>query len=301
MAELTIITPTYNRADCLRECFQSLEAQSCHDFQWIVVDDGSTDNTKELVADFMESQPDFRIDYMHKENGGKHTALNASHPYICGKYVLILDSDDTLTADAVGAVLKAWHEWDDNKNVGQIIFLKGYTQDSPVCYVEHERVPVDTLKEPRISNSGRDCCDVFRAELFQKYPFPVFPGEKFIGEGAAFFYIEAESRGVYYNQVIYLCSYRQDGLTKAGRKLRIQNPAGGKYNSSVYMDDRLPLKTRLKKAVLYICYSKFKGETVGKAIRDTKYKALAMFAVLPGLLCYHFWRKKYIEEGRNDQ
>ena len=90
-----------------------------------------------------------------------------------------------------------------------------------------------------------------------KHPFPEFPGERFLGEGSSFFFIELESKGVYINRVIYLCDYREDGLTKAGRKMRLQNPRGGRFNSMTYMHKRLPLKTRVKKAILYVCYSWF--------------------------------------------
>lgn len=112
---------------------------------------------------------------------------------------------------------------------------------------ENAEKKVDILREDRICNGGRDCCEVFRKELFTKYPFPVFPGEKFIGEGAAFYFIERSSKGVYYNRILYICNYRDDGLTKAGRQMRIRNPLGGKFNSNLYMDKRLPTKTRIKK------------------------------------------------------
>ena len=100
---LTIITPAYNRADLLKECFRSLQRQSDRDFQWIVVDDGSTDHTDQVMKEILRQKDWMDICFVRKENGGKHTALNASHPYIKGGYVLILDSDDTLTEDAVEA------------------------------------------------------------------------------------------------------------------------------------------------------------------------------------------------------
>ena len=295
MAELTIITPTYNRADCLRDCWCSLCAQTDPDFQWLIVDDGSTDNTAEVVRELRENTTAFRIDYVQKPNGGKHTALNASHPHIHGDYVVILDSDDTLTANAVETILSKWAGFADNAEVGRIIFLKGFTVDEPICHVEHPGIPVDTLKEPRIGTAGRDCCDTFRTELFTKYRFPEFEGEKFIGEGAAFFPMELESKGVYFNEVIYLCSYREDGLTKAGRKMRISYPLGGMYNSKVYMHPRLPLKTRIKKGVLYSCYAKFAGVGFGKLLRENPYKFLTVITHLPGRCLASYWRRKHAD------
>lgn len=294
MALLTIITPTYNRADCLTSCWETLRSQTSLDFQWLIVDDGSTDGTEELVRELKKNTALFSIDYIAKENGGKHTALNASHPYIRGDYVLILDSDDTLVPNAVERVLEAWKEFKSDSRVGRIIFLKGTSVEEPVCRVEHTGVPVDTLKERRIGEVGRDCCDTFRTELFIKYLFPVFEGEKFIGEGSGFFPMELESMGVYYNEVIYLCSYREDGLTKAGRRMRILNPRGGMYNSKTYMHPRLPLKTRIKKGILYSCYSRFAGEGFSEMLRDNPYKLLTTVTYFPGLALAAYWKRKHL-------
>lgn len=293
MPELTIITPTYNRAHCLADCWESLKNQTCTDFQWLVSDDGSTDDTEQLISEIRKENPTFRIDYIRKENGGKHTALNAAHPHIKGKYVLVLDSDDRLTPTAVEQVLSAWRRYESDRTVGQVIFLKGYTEAEPICYVKNEDTVVDTLEEPRIAVTGRDCADSFRTELFVKHPFPEFPGERFLGEGAAFFFIELESKGVYINQVIYLCDYREDGLTKAGKKMRLCNPLGGRYNSMVYMHPRLPMKTRMKKAMLYICYSHFAGISLGKILVENPHKLLTALALLPGTALYFYWKKRY--------
>lgn len=293
MPKLTVITPTYNRAECLNECWESLKKQTCKDFQWLIIDDGSTDNTREVVENFIANSDDIFIDYVYKENGGKHTALNKSHEHIVGDYVVILDSDDTFTENAVEDILGAWNKFDKNSEVGRVIFLKGYSEDKPICYVKSEGVPVDTLVEPRIGTDGRDCCDTFRTSLFVKCAFPVFEGERFIGEGAGFFPMELESKGVYVNKVIYLCDYREDGLTRAGRKMRLLNPLGGMYNSQVYMHKRLPFKIRLKKAVLYACYSKFANIGFSRALKESKYKALTLATWLPGLCLHLYWKKKY--------
>lgn len=293
MPTLTIITPTYNRASCLTDCWESLKSQTCTDFQWLVSDDGSTDETAVLIGQIQKENPKFCIDYIHKENGGKHTALNAAHPHIKGKYVLILDSDDRLVSTAVEQVLAAWARYESKSEVGQVIFLKGYTESEPICYVKNEDTVVDTLEEPRISVTGRDCADSFRTDLFVKHPFPEFPGEYFLGEGAAFFFIELESKGVYINRVIYLCDYREDGLTKAGKKMRLRNPLGGRFNSMVYMHPQLPIKTRLKKAVLYVCYSRFAHIPLGRAVGENPYKLLTLLALLPGAALYYYWKKRY--------
>lgn len=299
MPTLTVITPTFNRGECIKKCWASLKNQTNQDFQWLVIDDGSTDQTDQIVAEIKTRAEGIQIDYVWKENGGKHTALNAAHPYIQGKYVVILDSDDLFVPDAVSAILEAWKRYDNNREVGRVIFLKGYTVEEPICFVKNPEIPLDTLREPRIGKTGRDCCDTFRAELFCKFPFPVFQGERFIGEGAAFFEMELESKGVYINQVIYLCEYREDGLTKAGRKMRLHNPKGGMYNSKVYMHPKLSLKKRIEKGVLYSCYGKFAKVPFHESLRDNPYCVLTLATYLPGIALYWYWKHKYFEGEEN--
>ena len=238
------------------------------------------------------------VNSVRKKNGGKHTALNAAHPLIQGKYVVILDSDDRFVPEAVSLILQAWERFGQDKQVGRVIFLRGHSIDEPICYVEHENVPLDTLREPRIGSIGRDCCDTFRSELFRKYPFPVFEGERFIGEGAAFFGMELESKGVYINKVIYLGNYREDGLTKAGRKMFLQNPLGGMYNSKTYMHPRVPIKRRIEKGILYSCYAKFAKIPFPEALRENPYKVLTLITHFPGVLLYHYWNRTFFKGDR---
>lgn len=289
---ITIITPTYNREECLKKCWDSLCQQSFTGFQWLIIDDGSNDKTEEVVKGFIDNS-EFQLEYHKKKNGGKHTALNYSHPYIKGKYVAILDSDDTLTPDAIEKLVGTWNKYESNPEVGQIIYLKGYNENDPICYVNHPETVVDSLKEPRIAVTGRDCFDSYRTDLFIKYPFPEFENEKFIGEGSAFFYIELESKAVYTNDVIYICDYREDGLTKAGRSMRLKNPNGGMYNSKVYMNPVLPITTRIKKGILYGCYSKIAGKSFRSTIKENDYKVLTVLTYIPGAILAYIWEKKY--------
>lgn len=289
---LTILTPTYNRGHLLKTCYDSLAAQTDKDFEWIIVDDGSTDDTQSVVSSFEPAG--FPIVYIKKENGGKHTALNASHPHIRGKYVLILDSDDTLTEDAVASVREAWDCWDSQKNVGILTFLKGHSVDEPDCIVSDYETPVDILRYRRTSFYGSDCCEVIRSELFLKYPFPVYEGERFISECALWNRVGITHKCVYINQVIYLFEYLEDGLTKSGRSLRIRNPRGGMYISHLRMQRKNYLSQRLKYGILYCSYGFFAGMTPRTMLAGTEYKGIAALCLLPGYGLYLYWKKKYM-------
>jgi glycosyltransferase involved in cell wall biosynthesis len=288
---LSIVTPAYNRGHLLQRCCNSLTAQTDTDFEWIIIDDGSTDDTEAVVKSFPETY--FPVTYVKKENGGKHTALNASHWYIHGRYVLILDSDDMLTPDAVERVRAQWDRYADNEDVGIVTFLKGCSPDEPNCIVRDWNTPVDILSYERIPVKSTDCCEVIRAELFRKFPFPVFTGEKFVAECALWNRVAQTHKCVYINRVIYICEYLEDGLTSAGRAMRIKNPNGGMFTSNLRMVRKNSFKMRVKYGMLYTCYGFFAKKTVREMKKDCCAKAL-MYMCLPfGWALYIMWKKRY--------
>lgn len=291
---LTILTPTYNRGELLKKCYESLKVQTNKEFQWLIVDDGSTDDTERIARDFCEESPQMNIKYLRKANGGKHTALNYAHSYIEGDYVLILDSDDTLTKVAVAEAYAGWSNYEDKKEVGIVILLKGAEVDKPNAYVQDEMVPVDIMNYPRICVKGRDCCEIIRSELFKMYPFPEFRGEKFISEGALWNRVAMTHKCVYINKVIYLCEYLEGGLTKSGKSMRIRNPYGGMYTSNLRMHKKNFMKERIKSGLLYVCYGFFAQLTpIAIVTREKEHRLMKGMCLLPGFCLYVLWKKKY--------
>lgn len=292
---LTIITPTYNRKGLLKNCFRSLLNQTCFDFEWIIVDDGSTDGTREEFPVLLKKDIPFSAKYIWKENGGKHTALNASHPYIHGKYILLLDSDDTLTVNAVQKVLEGWTEYKINPEIGIVVFLKQLTDGTIVAKGARERTPLDVLNDKRICNITNDCCEIIRTELFLKYPFPVFEGERFLAETALWYRAGLDAKCVFINQPIYICEYLDGGLTKGGRELRIQNSHGGMFTSYLRMNSRCAIKERIKAGLLYVCYGYFAKIRFVEMVKKAKGCRLwTILCGLPGTALYYYWKKKYM-------
>lgn len=289
---LSIVTPTYNRAALLENCYASLLAQTDNDFEWIIVDDGSRDDTEAVVRSF--EQADFPVIYIKKENGGKHTALNASHPHIRGQYVLILDSDDTLIPTAVAQVRRGWEDWAGNGQIGLVTFLKGPAEDDPNCTGPDTGIPVDILTGRRNTIHSNDCCEVIRAELFLQYPFPVFPGERFLSECALWNRVARTHKCVYINNVIYLCEYLEGGLTKSGRSMRLRNPRGGMFTSDLRMGSNNFLSQRIKYGLLLTCYGFFAGLAPVQILKQTHCKWLAGLCLLPGYALYRLWKQKYM-------
>lgn len=104
---VSVFTPSYNRANTLHRVYESLVAQNYRDFNWIIVDDGSQDNTREVVEKFTK-EADFEIKYIYKENGGKHTAINRALKETDSELFLIADSDDSFRADALEVFVSTW-------------------------------------------------------------------------------------------------------------------------------------------------------------------------------------------------
>lgn len=289
---LTILTPTYNRAHLLGICYESLLKQTNTDFEWIIVDDGSTDNTAQVAAQFYSDR--FPVLYLRKENGGKHTALNAALTHIRGRYVLILDSDDSLTADAVLRIRNTWETYETDPSVAVVTFLKGCSPYEPNCTAALTQRPVDYFRCKRRIHRSCDCCEVIRTSVITSFPFPVFEGERFLSEAALWIRVAMEYRYVYINTVIYLCRYLEDGLTHAGRNLLIRNPKGGMFCAELGMHRKNRFILRLKNGILFCCYGLFSHHSGFRVLKQAKHKILTVLCLVPGLLLHLYWKRKYL-------
>ncbi len=291
---ITILTPTYNRKENLKNLYRSLLRQTNQNFQWLIIDDGSSDNTKEIVESFNNNN--FRIDYYYKKNGGKHTALNYSHQYIKGDWVFVVDSDDTLTENAIALVYEYIEKYGSRKDIGSFAFLKSDYSGKVLAPQLYKNDYISNVIDYRVnSNVKGDQAEVYRTEIFKRFKFPVFEGEKFLGEDYLHINAAYISNTVYVNRVIYLCEYMDGGLTKSGRKMRIQNPLGGMVHGSLYFSKRFKFKYRVKGMMLYICYGLFAKKTLIELFKnssDNKY--LFLFSCPISFILNWFWRWKYL-------
>ena len=203
---LTICTPTYNRARMLSRVYASLCRQDNTNFEWLVVDDGSTDNTADIIKKF-------EIGYIKKENGGKHTAVNEGVKAAKGDIFLILDSDDFLTDNAVTIIMEAFSNLPHKKFAG-CGFNKLF-QDWSLVGKSFKGNYVDStsLERQKYGIQG-DKAEVFFTEILRKYPFPIFKKEKFLTEAIVWNRIANDGYQIrWINQGIYLCEYQPDGLS----------------------------------------------------------------------------------------
>lgn len=306
---ITILTPTYNRAGTLPKLFESLQGQTSKDFEWIVIDDGSKDNTTELVKEFVEKAEGFLVTYLKQDNSGKHVALNNGISKAQGELIFIVDSDDWLSDNAVETILEYREKYSSQKQEKKLCgfsFLRAYsdgtvnTGEFPVDGV------IDTYRQQRINNNLLgDKAEVYYADVLKQYPFEVFEGEKFMPEDAVWLKMSGPYNMVHANRIIYYCDYLEGGLTKSGRKMKIHSPYGMMYRSSVYINDpEVALKVKVKMMLLYHIYSHFarikdkhygistEKTTAKRARISIKRSLLYYFCIVPAKIMALRWGKE---------
>ena len=287
---ISVITATYNRSKILERCFESLVRQTIQNFEWIIVDDGSMDDTAETVKEF-QKKCQFNIKYIKKNNGGKHTALNLAQQYVEGEIICFLDSDDYLTRDAISLIITYWKKYQSNPNIGVISFLKGYNDKTPIIgSVSSEEVESNHIQY-RINNKLKgDMCETVKREVFLKQKFPEFPNENFMSEGWLWVTIAYNYNTVYVNKIIYIAEYLENGLTNQGKKLRLMSPNGGMVNSLVQMGKEINIRHRVKHAILFNVYF-LSSKMNFKSYFLTKYLFIRVMTFIPAIFFYNKWRK----------
>lgn len=227
MPFITIFTPTYNRRDLIDNLYRSLLRQTQKNFEWLVVDDGSTDGTEKYFADLSSEASPFQIRYIKQDNGGKHRAINNGVNNALGKLFFIVDSDDYLTPDAIEKINQWAEALDGSRKWAGISGLKGFSKDRVVGQQNKECRFVDAKNsERRKFKLLGDKAEVYFTDVLREHPFPEIPGEKFISEEIVW---NAIARDGYYlrwfNEIIYICDYLESGLTKDNTKDK-KNPIG---------------------------------------------------------------------------
>lgn len=229
---VTVFTPTYNRAHTLPQLYASLKRQTSFDFEWIIVDDGSIDNTEGIVAEWLLEDTPFDKRYIKKENGGKHRAINEALPLAEGELFFIVDSDDYLSNTAIETLIKRRNSLplDDDSYAG-VAGCKGYHSGEMIgTSFLGDMLDCTSLERSNYGIEG-DKAEAFFTSILRHYPFPEFDGEKFVTEALVWDRMALDGyRLRYFNEVIYLCEYLEDGLSHQGLELYYRNPIGyGRY------------------------------------------------------------------------
>lgn len=296
---ITILTPTYNRDFTLTNLYKSLLEQTDKRFEWLIVDDGSIDTTKSLVDKFKEEEK-MDIKYFYQENGGKHRALNLGIEKAAGELTFIVDSDDVLTENAIEEIYNTWKDVSE-KNLCGISFLRGFTPEKCIGDEHSSNYVIDDFINMRFNKGiGGDKAEVWVTQKLREIPFPEIEGEKFFGESYVWINLAKNYKMLFVNKIIYITEYLEGGLTKSGRKLRIQCPIGGMINAEQALGKEFNIKDRIKNAMLYVCYGCFAKIKFGNMIRQSSNRLIVIIGIVPGYVIYRYWRHKYLDKGTKE-
>jgi len=245
--QLTIFTPTYNRAHLLSTLYESLVLQNTHSFIWMIVDDGSTDGTQELIKKFQSSSP-FTIKYVRQENQGKHIAFNVAVENTVTDLFLTIDSDDILMENSLEKISSLLSSFLENPNLAAICFplYSGNAERTMTNKkINFDQVILHSVELKNKYGITGEFTYLFKTQILKQYPFPYFAGEKFIKESVVYKRIDRIYKNLYVNRPIVKGEYLDDGLSSNFRKLLENNPNGSAlaYLETVN-DDRLSFEER---------------------------------------------------------
>ncbi len=253
--KLTLFTPTYNRAHLLKRLYSSIKAQTYHHFEWLIVDDGSTDNTSEVVKTFIE-EGIITIKYVFKRNGGKHRAINEGVQQAQGELFFIADSDDMLPPDALKRVVEVYEQIKDDRNFGGVAGVDAYPDGGIVgSGLPAPNIDCNSIDIRSKYHVEGDLSEVFRTDVMREFPFPEIEGEKFCPEVLVWNRIARKYKLRYFNEAIYIAEYQPEGLTARIVEIRMKSPNATTicYAEMVSLD--IPFKDKIKAAINYWRFS----------------------------------------------
>ncbi|EIM05715.1 glycosyl transferase family protein [Planococcus antarcticus DSM 14505] len=222
--KITVFTPTYNRAYILSQGYESLKKQTNKSFLWLIVDDGSTDNTEELVHSW-RSEEIIEILYYKQLNGGKQRAHNKAIEMCKTDLFVCVDSDDFLTENAVETFISTWDSIEDKSGISGLVALRGIDRNTPIGTNMPNGIQLSTLTDLYNRHKFRgDTVLLYKTEVLKEFPFFVAEGEKFMGEGYIYTQIDQKYCLFLLNQIVYIGEYLQDGYTANVKKIIKENP-----------------------------------------------------------------------------
>ena len=273
---VTIFTPVFNRAYIIPQLYHSLCRQTSMDFEWLVVNDGSTDDIDDVISSFIE-EGKINIRYFKQVNRGKHIAINHGVNEAKGELFFIVDSDDYLTEDAIGWITETSVAVMDDERFAGLSGVRIYPDGSKIGGGGNFGVIDANAIDVRLKHGVvGDLAEIFKTSILKQYQFPEFKGEKFCPEALVWFRIARKSKLRYCYKGIYVCKYLPDGLTAKITKLRRESPQASMTFYAEHFYDKMPLPWRMKAAINFWRFS---------IAPYNKYKMitpLALTAWLPG-------------------
>ena len=220
---ITVFTPTYNRASLLNSVYESLINQSNLNFEWIIVDDGSSDTTEEVVNSFIQENL-IKIIFYKQQNKGKHFAINKGVQLAKGELFLILDSDDELPKNALDNILFYYNKIINSESIAGIAGRRNFSDGSIVGSENFDELISNSLDIRYKYHVTGDLVEIFRTNILKEFAFPEIENEKFCPEALLWNRISQKYNLLFFNKGIYTTQYLEDGLTAKIVKIRMTSP-----------------------------------------------------------------------------
>lgn len=290
MKKLTVFTPTYNRAYCLNKCYESLKRQTCRDFLWLIIDDGSSDNTKKLVDSWI-AESVIEIQYQFQKNQGMHGAHNTAYSLIETELNICIDSDDYMPGDTVEKILSFW-ELNKSEELAGIAGLDAYENGVIIGTKFLNGIKQSTLFDIYYKhNVTGDKKLVYRSELTKNFPYPVIEGENYIGLNYKYYKIDLTHKLALYNEVLCVVEYMEDGSSKNMLKQYRRNPKGfAFYRKENMKNPYASSKFKFKECIHYVSSSLISKNW--QFIKESPCKLLTIFAIPVGFILYRYIVRK---------
>lgn len=280
--KLTVFTPAYNRAHTLARTYESLLKQKNKNFKWLIVDDGSFDNTREFVREWQSKENGFEIQYIYKENGGMHTAHNVAYENIDTELNVCIDSDDLLGENAISQILEKWEQVKDKGYAG-IVGLDADFSGKIIGKGFPSELEETTLVGYYANGGSGDKKIVYRTDIIKKYPpYPVFEGEKYVALGYKYRLIDQEYKLAVLNEVLCNVEYQADGSSNSMLKQYVRNPKGFAFWRKVCMQYPESEKRVFKDCIHYVSSSLISKNS--HFIKESPRKAKTILAIPFGVL-----------------
>lgn len=276
---ITVFTPAFNRAHTIWRTYQSLCRQTCKDFIWMVIDDGSTDNTSELVLKWKENS-EFEIIYIYQQNQGMHGAHNTAYQNITTELNVCIDSDDYMPDDAIELITKFWRKIGSDKYAGIIGLDVDLNQQ--IIGTEFPNNLKETTLTDFYANGGKgDKKLVYRTEVIKKYPeYPIFDNEKYVGLAYKYMLIDQNYTLLTINKPLVVVEYQQDGSSNNMLHQYWNNPKGFAFYRKTEMVLAPTLKRRFMSCIHYVSSSIISKNK--NFIKESPKKLLTILSILPG-------------------
>lgn len=288
---LTVFTPTYNRAQTLGRTYESLVRQTCKDFEWLVIDDGSTDGTRDLVAGWI-AEGKIPIRYIWKENGGLHTGYNTAIANMDTELCVCIDSDDWMPDDAVEKIITFWRK-NGSEDVAGIMALDSYENGEPIGGDFPDDLKVLHIVQRDKYHHG-DVKMVHRTEVLKPFvPMPTFEGERFFNPIYIFNQVDKALLMLIMNENICIVEY-QDANNSMSRNIwyqYIQSPRSfAALRLQAMQHPHMSLSDKFRNAIHYVSSSILSCDKA--FLSKSPAKVLTIFAIPFGIILWGVVRFK---------